>query len=143
MDLKNARKDAANKGKQVISLMEQMECLHVTNSNRKKRETILRQFGCDKKIELMRPRNNYNDKENKNRLRSVDESESEYDDDDDSKPITKINGIDFLKQIDNLSRLTVVKLRYYVDKNKINVGRVKKAELVKIIKSDLEKHFNL
>eukprot|EP00485_Elphidium_margaritaceum_P005715 CAMPEP_0202687776 /NCGR_PEP_ID=MMETSP1385-20130828/3395_1 /ASSEMBLY_ACC=CAM_ASM_000861 /TAXON_ID=933848 /ORGANISM="Elphidium margaritaceum" /LENGTH=367 /DNA_ID=CAMNT_0049342619 /DNA_START=215 /DNA_END=1318 /DNA_ORIENTATION=- len=55
--------------------------------------------------------------------------------------VTKINGVDFLKERNHLSKLTVVKLRYYIDKNKINVGRVKKAELINVITNDLKKHF--
>ena len=151
MDLNNAKKDAAKKGKQVISLMEQMECLHVTNSNRKKRENILREFGGNTGKE----NKSMNMNKNHRKLRKVNESESDYDDESESdvddeedeeeengKRVTRINGVDFIKEKDNLGRLTVVKLKYYVDKNGINVGRVKKAELVKIIKKDLEKHYD-
>ena len=59
------------------------------------------------------------------------------------KRISSINGIDFVKEANNLSKLTVVKLRYYTDANKIDVGKVKKAELVKIVKKDLKKHFDI
>merc|ERR1711902_323667 len=98
---------------------EQIECLNVTNSYRKKREKQQKKENHND--------NNKENEENNNR----------------QKKISKIKGIDFVKEVDNLSKLTVVKLRYYTDKNNIDVGRVKKSELVKIIKKDIQTHFDL
>jgi len=121
-DLNLAQKEVAAKSKQVISLMERMECLNVTNSNRKKREMQNVRIEEEKK----RKREKENVQERK-----------------DEERISTIKGIDFLKEFNNLSKLTVVKLRYYTDKNNVDVGKVKKAELVKIIQKDIRNHFDL
>ena len=125
MELSSAKKRASDKSKQVLSLMEQMECLNVTKSNHKKRENMNKRRDTMEQI-----------KDTKQDTIDCKENEAK------NKRKSKIKGIDFLKEIDNLSKLTVVKLKYYIDANNMNVGRVKKAELVHIIKKDLELHFD-
>ena len=59
------------------------------------------------------------------------------------KRVATVKGIDFVKERPHLSRLTVVKLKYYAERNGLNVGKVRKAELVKIIGKDIDTHFGV
>ena len=59
------------------------------------------------------------------------------------KRVATVKGIDFVKERPHLSRLTVVKLKYYAERNGLNVGKVRKAELVKIIGKDIDRHFDV
>eukprot|EP00484_Ammonia_sp_Unknown_P020787 CAMPEP_0197026630 /NCGR_PEP_ID=MMETSP1384-20130603/6676_1 /TAXON_ID=29189 /ORGANISM="Ammonia sp." /LENGTH=446 /DNA_ID=CAMNT_0042455329 /DNA_START=26 /DNA_END=1366 /DNA_ORIENTATION=- len=165
VDLNMAQKSVSTKSKQLVSLMEQMECLNVTNSTRKKRErrqqevernhaeiaSKAKQSNAKKSRLSKEEKNDHDEADDEEDV--VDAEEKEEADDDEEivlsvhdkipKRVAKIKGIDFVSEYANLSKLTVAKLRYYVDKNKIDVGRVKKAELVKVIKRDLHKHFDV
>eukprot|EP01084_Bolivina_argentea_P217485 369224_1 len=121
MDLNCAQKTATNKSKQVIALMKEMECLKVTEREKQFDQQTDDEGSCSE-------HSSENDKES---------------DCEEGKRVCKVKGIDFVKEINNLSKLTVTKLNYYIDENDINIGRVKKAELVKIIQKDIKKHFNV
>ena len=135
-DLDSAKKKVATKSNEVMSLREQMETLKVGNGRKE---------------------------EEKQRERDSDDSDGDYDEneatdsggeDEESeqsrstggqgeKRVATVKGIDFVKERPHLSRLTVVKLKYYAERNGLNVGKVRKAELVKIIGKDIDRHFDV
>jgi len=110
----SAKMAEQRKAKQVMTLMRQMEALRVNEQPEKERSG--NEERCEQK--------DYEEDEEEER----------------SQRVTKVRGIDFLANVKDLSKLTVAKLKYYTEANGIETGRVKKAELVKIIRRDLRKH---
>jgi len=81
----------------------------------------------------------------KSRKQETSDSDEEQNTESEQSPerVSKIKGIDFVAERHDLSKLTVVRLRYYTERNGINVGKVRKADLVKIIANDIKKHFDV
>ena len=138
-DLDSAKKKVATKSNEVMSLREQMETLKVGNG--RKEEEKQRERDSDDSD------GDYD--ENEATDSGGEDEENEHSESQQSrsgqgeKRVATVKGIDFVKERPHLSRLTVVKLKYYAERNGLNVGKVRKAELVKIIGKDIDRHFDV
>ena len=123
--------------------MEQMECLKVsTNTNKNKINSSSSRTNY--KREQKQPESDSEYDENEDDEDDETETDQDTEEYEEEQRLRKIHGIDFVEEIDNLSKLTVAKLKYYIDENDIKIGkRIRKAELIKIIKKDIQKHFDV
>ena len=116
--------------------MQQMECLKVEKGRDDDQEN-----NKQTKASNVRDSDGDYDANEDAETDSAGSESSHSEDEDDTKRVSKVKGIDFVKERDNLSKLTVVKLKYYTERNGINVGKVRKAELVEIVRKDIDRHF--